>query len=68
LAGAPTEPWGLEAATDAREFVKDGIPAIIWGLGSLDQAHTIDEWIDLDEAETGLKILKQAARELLASK
>jgi len=66
LAGAPTELWGLEAATDAREFVKDGIPAIIWGPGSLDQAHTVDEWIDLDEAETGLEILEAAVRELLS--
>jgi succinyl-diaminopimelate desuccinylase len=66
LADAPTEPWGLEAATDAREFVQAGIPAIIWGPGSLDQAHTVDEWIDLDEAERGLEILKRAARKVLS--
>ncbi len=65
-AGASGEPWGLEAATDAREFVRAGIPAIIWGPGSLEQAHTVDEWIDLDEAETGLEILTRAARELLS--
>lgn len=66
LAGAPTEPWGLEAATDAREFVADGIPAIIWGPGNLKQAHTVDEHVDLADAETGLAILKQAVRELLS--
>ena len=66
LADAPRDPWGLEAATDAREFTTDGIPAIIWGPGSLSQAHTTDEHVDLAEAETGLEILKRASRELLS--
>ena len=66
LADAPRDPWGLEAATDAREFTADGIPAIIWGPGSLSQAHTTDEHVDLAEAERGLEILKRASRELLS--
>ena len=66
LADAPEEPWGLEAATDAREFVREGIPAIIWGPGKLAQAHTADECIDLDDAALGLEILKRAARGLLS--
>ena len=66
LADAPRDPLGLEAATDAREFDADGIPAIIWGPGSLLQAHTTDEHVDLAQAETGLEILKRASRELLS--
>lgn len=66
LADAPAEPWGMEAATDAREFVADGIPAIIWGPGSLSQAHTVDEHIDLGDAELGLEVLERGVRELLA--
>lgn len=65
-ADAPDEPWGMEAATDAREFVKDGIPAVIWGPGDLSEAHAADESMDLDDAALGLEILKEATRELLA--
>ena len=67
LAGAPDEPWGMEAATDAREFVAADIPAVIWGPGHLSQAHTADERIDLDDAALGLDILKRAARDLLSA-
>jgi succinyl-diaminopimelate desuccinylase len=67
MAGAPSEPWGLEAATDAREFVAVGTPAVIWGPGELAQAHTADEHIDLADAALGLEILKAASREVLSS-
>ncbi|WP_276298993.1 M20 family metallopeptidase [Halorussus lipolyticus] len=66
MADAPREPWGLEAATDAREFVARGTPAIIWGPGELAQAHTVDEHIDLRDAGVGLAILKRAVRGILS--
>jgi succinyl-diaminopimelate desuccinylase len=55
---APSAPWGLEAATDAREFVAAGVPAIVWGPGSLSQAHTVDEHVSLDEATEALAVLE----------
>jgi succinyl-diaminopimelate desuccinylase len=67
VAGAPTDPWGIEASTDVRNFVEDaGIPAITWGPGRLEQAHTVDEYIDLEAAEAGLESLCLAARDLLS--
>jgi succinyl-diaminopimelate desuccinylase len=61
-----TTPWGVQGATDVRNFVNDaGIEAITWGPGRPAQAHTIDESIDLAEATDGLTILKRAVRELL---
>ncbi|PSP54982.1 acetylornithine deacetylase [Halobacteriales archaeon QS_1_67_19] len=66
VADAAAEPWGLEAATDAREFVARDVPAIVWGPGSLAQAHAVDESIDLGDAALGLEILKRATRELLS--
>jgi succinyl-diaminopimelate desuccinylase len=66
MADAPREPWGLEAATDAREFVAAGTPAVIWGPGELAQAHSADERIDLREAAVGLEILKRAGRRILS--
>ncbi|ELY92416.1 acetylornithine deacetylase/succinyl-diaminopimelate desuccinylase [Natrialba hulunbeirensis JCM 10989] len=65
---APTEPWGIRASTDVREFINHAdIPAITWGPGSLAQAHTVDEYIDLDEARNGLEILERAARTILST-
>lgn len=68
VAGAPTDPWGIEASTDVRNFVEDAdIPAITWGPGSLEQAHTVDEYVDLEAAEAGLEALGHAATEVLSS-
>ena len=61
------EPWGIEAATDARNFVNDaGIPAVTWGPGQLEEAHTVDESIDLGDAARGKQVLEATLRELLA--
>lgn len=40
---------GLRAGTDASKFWRAGTPAIVLGPGSLAQAHTADEWIEIDE-------------------
>ena len=64
---ASTEPWGIRASTDVRNFVNDvGIEAITWGPGSLDQAHTIDEYVDLADVEAGREVLERVTRALLA--
>ncbi|MWV64218.1 ArgE/DapE family deacylase [Halorubrum sp. JWXQ-INN 858] len=64
--GGVSEPWGIEAATDARNFVNDaGIPAVTWGPGDLDQAHTVDESIPLADADTGRAVLEDVVREFI---
>lgn len=66
-AGADTDPWGIQASTDVRNFVNDaGIEAVTWGPGDLSQAHTYDEHVDLDDARDGLAALESALEELLA--
>jgi acetylornithine deacetylase len=40
---------GLRAGTDASKFWRAGSPAIVLGPGSLAQAHTADEWIEIEE-------------------
>ena len=68
VTGTTPEPWGIEAATDVRNFVNDAdIEAVTWGPGRLEQAHTVDEHIDLRDAAAGLDVLKRATRELLES-
>ncbi|MDX6437576.1 MAG: succinyl-diaminopimelate desuccinylase [Gaiellaceae bacterium] len=44
-----TEVAGLRANTDASKFARAGIPAIVLGPGSLAQAHTAEEWIEIEE-------------------
>jgi succinyl-diaminopimelate desuccinylase len=66
VADVSPDPWGIRASTDVRDFVNSAeIPAITWGPGSLEQAHSIDEYIDLDAAEKGLTILERAVRTIL---
>ncbi|MFP4625647.1 MAG: M20 family metallopeptidase [Natronomonas sp.] len=67
VAGVPTDPWGVTASTDVRNFVNDaGIEAITWGPGDISQAHTYDEHVDLAAATDGLEALIGAARETIS--
>ncbi len=66
VAGVDTDPWGVQASTDVRNFVNDaGIEAVTWGPGDLAQAHTYDEYVELAAAEQGLEVLERAARDLI---
>ena len=67
VADVPTDPYGINASTDVRNFVNDAdIEAITWGPGDISRAHTYDEHIDLSAAADGLDALLGAAREVLA--
>jgi acetylornithine deacetylase len=50
-------PYGTDAATMAWA----GIPAVIFGPGDISKAHTIDEWVPLDEVEMASNILYRLA-------
>lgn len=66
VADAPGRPWGIEAATDVRNLVNDaGMEAVTWGPGSLAQAHTVDEHVDIGEVAAGLEILENTVCDLL---
>nr|WP_210423527.1 M20 family metallopeptidase [Halorussus marinus] len=65
-ADVPTDPWGVKASTDVRNFVNDAsIEAITWGPGDLAQAHTYDEHVELADATAGLRALEDALGTLL---
>lgn len=44
--------------SDASVFAEHGIPAVVFGPGSIHQAHTADEWIDLNELIAGYDAFK----------
>lgn len=68
VADVSADPWGITASTDVRNFVNDaGMEAITWGPGDLDQAHSYDEHVDLGSATDGLRILREASREILGA-
>ena len=44
---------GMKFGTHASTFGAAGWPAVVLGPGSIEQAHTADEWIDLDQLRRG---------------
>jgi acetylornithine deacetylase/succinyl-diaminopimelate desuccinylase-like protein len=61
--GGPGASIGVPFGTDAPHFAATGCPTVVFGPGSIDQAHTADEWIDLDQLRTAADILYDFVRE-----
>jgi acetylornithine deacetylase len=57
LAGAP---W----FSDAAHLSAGGVPSVCLGPGSIDQAHTADEFIDLDDLARGARFFERFVRAL----
>lgn len=55
---------GVPYATDAPFFAQLGIPTIILGPGSIEQAHTADEWISVAELHLATEAYYRLALEL----
>ena len=53
-------PTGFPGSSDAPYF---GAPAVLCGPGSLAQAHSLDEWVDLDEMVAATRIYLQLVLE-----
>jgi acetylornithine deacetylase len=60
--GGPGERIGVPFGTDAPHFAASGSPTVVFGPGSIDQAHTADEWLDLDELRAATEILYDFVR------
>jgi acetylornithine deacetylase len=43
--------------TDASTIADAGIPAVVFGPGDIAQAHTNDEWIEIEQMEKAEEIL-----------
>ena len=43
--------------TNASVFAAAGVPSLVFGPGSIAQAHTADEWIELSQVDTAADIL-----------
>ncbi|WP_374546725.1 acetylornithine deacetylase [Rhodoblastus sp.] len=51
-------------ATEAGQFQSGGLPAVICGPGSIDQAHQPDEYIDIAQLAEGVAFLRRLAGQL----
>ena len=60
--GLSGEPVAFTGATDAPNL---GGPAIIWGPGSLEQAHTTDEWLEVEQLTLAAHLYLETALDLL---
>ena len=53
---------GVPYGTNAASISAAGIPTVVLGPGSIDQAHTADEWIAIAELEAATEVFKSLAR------
>ena len=53
------EPRGVPYGTDASVLSAAGIPCVIIGPGSIEQAHAIDEHVDLAQVDVAFEIYRQ---------
>lgn len=59
-----TQTQGADYFCDAALISQGGSPSIVFGPGSIDQAHTADEWIEIESLERGSEILFNFLRSL----
>ena len=63
VTGAPAQLGGVAFATDACQLAGiGGIPCLVLGPGSIDEAHTADEWVDLHQVRAAVDIYATALR------
>ena len=55
--GRPEQAIGVPFGSDASQLTTAGVPTIVFGPGSIDQAHTDDEFVDIAEVATGAAML-----------
>jgi acetylornithine deacetylase/succinyl-diaminopimelate desuccinylase family protein len=57
--GLDPEPLGVPYGSDASKFSRHGIPAIVFGPGSIDLAHAADEWVPVAEVEAAVRFYRE---------
>ncbi|MER9445953.1 M20/M25/M40 family metallo-hydrolase [Mesorhizobium sp. M0340] len=50
---------GVPYGTDASQLSLAGIPCIILGPGSIDQAHTVNEYVEIDQLGKAVEIYQK---------
>lgn len=58
----PSDPAGVPFGSDASKFTRAGIPSIVMGPGSIDQAHTAAEFVAMDQVVQAVNLYKEIIR------
>ncbi|MEQ1827853.1 MAG: M20 family metallopeptidase [Pirellula sp.] len=53
-----TIPCGVPFGSDASKLERSGVPTILFGPGSIDQAHTAVEYVDLDQVDRAFEFYR----------
>jgi acetylornithine deacetylase/succinyl-diaminopimelate desuccinylase-like protein len=61
-----TTPFAAPYTTNASAAAARRIPTFLLGPGSIDQAHTVDEWVAVDELDGARDAYLKVARTFLA--
>ena len=59
----PSQLLGVPYGSDASKFSRAGIPSVILGPGSIDQAHAAQEYVDLDQVVSAVEIYARSVVE-----
>lgn len=57
--GLNSEPVGVPYGSDASKFSRAGVPSVVFGPGSIDQAHAASEFVDCDEVHKAYQFYRQ---------
>jgi acetylornithine deacetylase len=63
-AGHPDKVIGVPYGSDASKLTRAGTPTVIFGPGRIEDAHAIDEYVDMDEIARGAEMLVVLAERL----
>lgn len=62
--GRPPGVVGVPYGTDAGPLGASGLPCVVFGPGDIAQAHTKDEWVELEQVRTAAEAYFQIVRDL----
>ncbi len=57
--GLASEPIGVPFSCNASTISQHGVPCIVFGPGSIDQAHTPEEFVECDQVEKAVDFYRQ---------
>ncbi len=61
ILGSAGHPIGVPYGTDASWYAPAGIPCVIFGPGSIDQAHSDEEWVEIEDTALAAEIIAETA-------
>ena len=57
--GLEEQPTGVSFGCDCTKLSRAGIPSIIFGPGSIERAHTTNEFVEIDQVQKALEFYRR---------